>query len=235
MSYAFVQQSEASAAASGTSLTTPAISVTAGNLRVVFVKWDTASGGTLGCSDGTDTFTQVALKDLGSGSRWAIYYKQNSSSGSLAVSFTWTSATSNRSVYVAEYSGISTTSALIAGAYDVDTSITTSGTDCLITDAINVTSQPALMVGVGWTESFDVADVASGTGCTSRGTGWDFGTTASARLQDKSVTATGNATMAWTGIYGSQNKQCAVATFAEASNVSIIPAAMNYYRMIRNA
>jgi hypothetical protein len=49
-------------------------------------------------------------------------------------------------------------------------------------------------------------------------------------LQDKRITATGNATMAWTGVYGSQYKVGAVVTFAEATaGGSIVPQAMAQY------
>jgi hypothetical protein len=216
MAFAFVQQAENSAAASGTSLAAPAVTYTSGNLLVVWTYWDGGDGGTFGVADGgSNAYTLIANKV--SGGRWAVYYVENCTGGSLQPTMSWSAAVTNRAIYVAEYSGIATSGALISGAYDVEIAVAASGTDILISDNINVTTQPALMVGVARSESQEVVDVATGTGCTSRGTGWDFGSTDGARLQDKRITATGNATMAWTGVYGSQYKVGAVVTFAEAT------------------
>ena len=155
MAFAFVQQAENSAAASGTSLAAPAVTYTSGNLLVVWTYWDGGDGGTFGVADGgSNTYTLIANKV--SGGRWAVYYVENCTGGSLQPTMSWSAAVTNRAIYVAEYSGIATSGALISGAYDVDIAVTASGTDILISDNINVTTQPALMVGVARSESQEV-------------------------------------------------------------------------------
>jgi len=219
MTYAFVQQSHNSATAAATSISaTPGASVGAGNLRIAWVKYEGGDAGvTVG--DGVDSFTEAGTVVNDGGTRLRMFYKLNSTAGAGVVTANLDASRTNIGLYVAEYSGIDSfithenTAAANPG----------SGTDAISTGLVNVTTQPALFVA--WVADYDsdTNPVLAGTGFTSRGQGWTFGTANNmARLQDKRVTATGNTTGTATGAYGSHTYKITAFAFAESTASAFI-------------
>jgi hypothetical protein len=117
----------------------------------------------------------------------------------------------------AEYSGIATSSPFIVGAHAEQTNPGT-GTNAVTTGNINVTSQPAALIGFLINTSSGSAGMSAGTGFTSRAAhflGWNN------ILEDKRVTATGNTAATSTDTAGAASDSMSIGvTFAESGGGS---------------
>jgi hypothetical protein len=111
-----------------------------------------------------------------------------------------------------EYSGLSTTSPLIVQGHNQQTNPPTT-TDAITSNAINVTNQPALLLGIVCNTSAANA-LSAGTGFTQRA---NLAPNADVRLivEDKRLTVTGNATVTATTSNGTDNIATMAMAFAE--------------------
>jgi hypothetical protein len=206
--YAFVSQVENSDNATGTSsVVSPAISVTAGNLLIAVVFFDAAANptGTLSSSP-SNTWTQLA-SGVHDGSQYGMraYYSYNSASGSTVV--TWTGSSSYPAIYVAQFSGIRSASQPLTGT-PVFANQATPGTGANGVTSGNTTpaGQPALVFGF----ALDVPSSggpASGTGYTGLTAVWDWDGAApiSAKPEHKRVTATDATAATFTAAYNERH------------------------------
>jgi hypothetical protein len=112
MAIAHVQSTKTHPAANVSATTVAATypgAVTAGNLLVAFFTSD-ALGGPSGVSDSVNGAWTAASSNASWAVRGDIYFKANTGAGTPVVTVTWAGAQANRCVYIAEYSGILTSS-----------------------------------------------------------------------------------------------------------------------------
>jgi hypothetical protein len=170
MAIAFVGGVGNSNAASGTTLTTSAYTVTAGSLLVAVWRHyhNNVSGGTptITISDSNgNTWTNAASATTGiagvqDGMRAGIAYAMNATSGSTTFTFTISDSRTTRGIAILEYSGAATTSALSATATGVATGST-------ITSSTYSTSGNTVTVGVA--NTINNGNLADWTGFTVSG------------------------------------------------------------------
>lgn len=223
---AVVQNCEASATAGATSVACAlGVAPTAGNTIVVFINFagGTESGVTI--TNGTDAEAIAGTVVNDGGTRSAMYQKRGITGGG-STTFTWSNATSltNRSIWVAELSGIHTTAGVVgnlnpaAGAFGATTDAISTGT---LSNSSGVT---AFFIGVGTDGPADVITIAAGTGATSVGTGWLLGTaTPGARLEYKAAIANAaTPALTWTGGYGGHTYKAMGIMFQELAGASTV-------------
>lgn len=217
MAYAFVQQNANDNAASATTITVT-LTPTAGDLLVFCVAGDSADTSSIALSDNLgshNTFTQIGTDLLtASSQRCAWYFAANCKSGATTFTATFSAGTRFRTIYVAEYSGIATTSPFLNGTR-AESANPGTGTDAVSSGTANATSQPALVWGFG----IDIdggTTPSAGTGFSSRTGVWSSATCLG-RPQDKRVTATGNVAATFTATTGTDDHAAGVGIFAEAA------------------
>jgi hypothetical protein len=226
MTYAFVQQNANDNAAGATTITVT-LTPTAGNLLVFAVSGDSADSTSIALSDnlGThNTFTQIAT-DLvtATAQRCAWWFSANCQGGATTFTATYSASTRFRTLYVAEYSGIVTTSPLINGTRAENVNPGASA-DAVSSGNANATSQPALVWGVSIDTDGNTTPNA-GTGFTSRTGVWSS-STCLARPEDKRITVTGNVAATFTATTGTDTHASGVGIFAEvAVSASDVPRA----------
>jgi hypothetical protein len=215
MAFAFVQQNSADNAASAATITVT-LTPTAGNLLVFAATGDSADTASIAFSDnlGThNTFTQIGT-DLvtGNAQRCAWYFAANCKGGATTFTVTFSTGTRFRAVYVAEYSGITTTTPFLNGARAENVAPGT-GTDAVSSGNANATSQPALVWGFCIDTSGSTTPNA-GTGFTARTNVWSTNTCLG-KPEDKRVTATGNVAATFTATTGGDTHATGIGIFAE--------------------
>lgn len=223
MTYAFVQQNSTDNAATATTITIT-LTPTAGNLLVFCASGDSLDTTSIALSDNLgshNTFTQIAT-DLVStlDQRCAWWFAANCKGGATTFTATFSASTRFRTIYVAEYSGIATTSPFLNGAR-AENIIPGTGADAVSSGNADATSQPALV----WGFSLDInggTTPSAGTGFTSRTAVWSSATVLG-RPEDKRVTATGNVAATFTATTGTDTHGTGVGVFAEAVAVSDPP------------
>lgn len=234
MAYAFVQQNAADNAATATTITVTLTS-TAGNLLVFAISGDSLDTTSIALSDnlGThNTFTQIATDLVATtDQRCAWWFAANCKGGATTFTATFSATTRFRTFYVAEYSGIVTTSPLLNGARAENANPGT-GTDAVSSGNANATSQPALVWGFCIDTNGSTTPTA-GTGFTSRTGVWSTATCLG-RPEDKRVTATGNVAATFTATTGTDTHDTGVGIFAEVVSVSDVPLARmkSYYHAL---
>lgn len=189
MAYAFVQAVKNSANSNVLSITP-----TAGNLLLLLSR--TSSGGGTPTVTGMVTNNSTALSSriatfenlVG---RWCtIFELVNVPSGVTSVTVTYNGGTPGTTLLLGvEYSGLATTTPFIAansGNYQAAPGTTA---NAITSGAVNVTSQPALVLGAVMTWSGN-SDATAGTGYTNR-----FSADNDFLIMDKRITATGNNTV----------------------------------------
>lgn len=217
MAYAFIQQNANDNAASAATITVT-LTPTAGNLLVFAISGDSLDTSSIALSDnlGThNTFTQIST-DLVSlaDQRCAWWFAANCKGGATTFTATFSTSTRFRTIYVAEYSGIATTSPFLNGTR-AENQVPGTGADAVSSGNANATSQPALV----WGFSIDVTGgttPAAGTGYTSRAGVWSTAT-ALGRPEDKRVTVTGNVAATFTATTGTDTHATGIGIFAEVA------------------
>jgi hypothetical protein len=145
--------------------------VTAGNLIVAAVSWDTTSAiGTLTCSDNlSNAYTTVGTiwNDATNTQALGICYAPNITGGSATVTATFSAAKTTRRIVVSEYKGVATTS-------PVDTSTGVGGgtgttTANAVTSGAAVPTKDGDLIYGAVVDAAGVATIAPGTGFTQRG------------------------------------------------------------------
>jgi hypothetical protein len=182
-------------------------SSTAGSLLVMTVF---NSGGAGRVASVTAGFVQIGT-ELVPGYASSMYYYENNPGGITSAGVTaWNAGTPGEyGVFISEYTGIATSSALITFARQSQASPGT-GTDAVTSGTSNVTSQPALIFG--WSGNPGAySTLNAGTDFTSRDVD------AGIRTEDKRVTATGNQAATFTGATDPNAAQTWMAAFAETS------------------
>lgn len=215
MAYAFVQQNANDDASSATTITVT-LTPTAGNLLVFALGGEFLDTTSIALSDDLgvhNTFSQIDT-DLVLDQRCAWWYAANCKGGSTTFTATFSGPTRFRLIYVAEYSGIATTSPFLNGTRAASI-IPGTGTDAVSSGTANATSQPALV----WGFSIDVegsATPSAGTGFTSRTGVWSAATSFG-RPEDKRVTTTGNVAATFTAVTGTDTYGTGIGIFLEAT------------------
>lgn len=225
MTYAFVQQNANDNAASAATITVT-LTPTAGNLLVFAITGDSADTSSIALSDNLgvhNTFTQIGT-DLvtGNAQRCAWWFAANCQGGATTFTATFSAGTRFRAFYVAEYSGIVTSSPFLNGAR-AENAAPGTGTDAVSSGVANATSQPALVWGFCIDTSGNTTPNA-GTGFTSRAGVWSTATCLG-KPEDKRVTATGNVAATFTATTGTDTHASGVGIFAEVVTVSDVPRA----------
>lgn len=178
-------------ASASTIATSAAVSVSAGDTIVVIgtvAQVDLTAS--LACSDGTNTYTlRHATYDSTSTTNYCIFVAENVSAGSFTPSMSWGGSTrTNRGIYAIPISGLKAAS-YQTGAVAVQATPGT-GTDGVTTGNMTPTEQPACVIG-GVANGGSVNTPATGTGFTSIGTAWQFGTgTDLFRAEHQRITST---------------------------------------------
>lgn len=215
MAYAFVQQNASDDANSAATITVT-LTPTAGNLLVFALGGEFLDTTSITLSDDLgvhNTFSQIDT-DLVLDQRCAWWYAANCKGGATTFTATFSGPTRFRLIYVAEYSGIATTTPFLNGTRAASV-IPGTGTDAISSGTANATSQPALV----WGFSIDVegsATPSAGTGFTSRTGVWSSATSFG-RPEDKRVTATGNVAATFTAATGTDTYGTVIGIFLEAT------------------
>lgn len=196
MAYGYIQKksNQVSGGSSSTIATgNTDAALTAGSVVYFCVGYNAASARTITLADGLgntyvsdgnirDTTTQIGI----------IWGHGVIDTGGIAdLVATFSAAVSSRSIVLAEYSGIDTTTPFVTGETASQNQATPgTGTDGLSSTNITPGGQPAALIGL----SFDIIAAntpSAGTGFTDRGSLWPFGGGAGyARLEDKRLTST---------------------------------------------
>lgn len=216
MAYAFVQQNSADNAAAAATITV-ALTPTAGNLLVFCVAGDSADTTSIALSDNLgshNTFSQIGT-DLvtASAQRCGWYFAANCQGGATTFTATFSTSTRFRTIYVAEYSGL-TASPFLNGTR-AEAVNPGSGADGINSGNANATSQPAMVWGFGIDIDGGTTPTA-GTGFTSRTGVWSSATCLG-RPEDKRITTTGNVAATFTATTGTDDHAAGVGIFAEAA------------------
>ena len=180
---------------------------TAGDLNVIAIGWNDATTVVQSVTDSRGNVYAIASGPTvqpGIQSQ-AIYYAANIASaaaGANTVTVTFSASASYPDLRIAEYSGVATTTPLIAGSGASGTSTSASSGN------VNVSSVPALLVGAGYTQThFN----GPGSGYTQRVITSPDGSI----LEDRIATTTGGYTA--TGTTNGQGWVMSVAAFRAAS------------------
>ncbi len=232
MTYAFVQQNANDNAASAATITVT-LTPTAGNLLVFAVTGDSldttsiALSDSLGGGGSSNTFSQIGTDLVTANSqRCAWWYAPNCKGGATTFTATFSGGTRFRAIYVAEYSGIATTTPFLNGAR-AENDAPGTGTDAVSSGVANATSQPALVWGFCIDTSGSTTPNA-GTGFTSRTGVWSTATCLG-RPEDERITATGNVAATFTATTGGDTHASAVGAFLEGTSATIDQGAFRFY------
>jgi hypothetical protein len=228
MAYSFVQAKEAdSVGTSDTTIGSGALSgsATAGNMLVAFVWWEEGQTGTVTCSlagggGGTPSWqaeSVVSTTVVGDTTRnLQAFYALNITGGSTAECVaTFSQSVLYPAIYIAEYSGFKTSAARLAFAGQNQATPGTGSNGVTSGLLGTLSAQPAGIVAFTFEESASNTPSA-GTDFTARASGWDYGATAGARLEDRRVTATTSVAGTFTAGADTQHKTVAWA-FEEAT------------------
>jgi hypothetical protein len=215
--YAFVSQVEDSKNAIGqTSIVSPAISVTAGNLLVAVAFYDYYSGtartGTMASSP-SNTWTEAGSGVFNGQYGFRVYYSYNSASGSTTLTWTPNTAVQYPGIYVAQFSGIKTASDPLTGTPSFgDQASPTTSTDAVTSGNTTPGGQPALIFGFAM-ECPGNGNAASGTGFTGLTAVWDYegATPTTAKPEHKRVTSTSAIAATFTAAYNDAHLSVVVA------------------------
>lgn len=219
------QSGEGTGSAS-TIATSAAVSVSSGDTIVVIgtvTQVDLTAS--LACSDGTNTYTlRHATYDSGSTANYCIFVAENVSAGSFTPTMSWGGSTrTNRGIYAIPVSGLKAAS-YQTGAIAVQASPGT-GTDGVTTGNMTPTEQPACVIG-GVTNGGSVNTPAAGTGFTSIGTSWQFGSgTDLFRAEHQRITST--SALALTMTAGADVKHFSVAVILSETGAGGSPATLS--------
>jgi len=215
MAFAFVQQNANDSASTATTITVT-LTPTAGNLLVFALMGDSADTSSIALSDNLgshNTFTQIGTDIVSiDAQRCAFYFAANCKGGATTFTATFSASTRFRGIYVAEYSGVATSSPFVNGTRAENDSPGT-GTDAVSSGNANATSQPALVWGFCIDTSGNTTPTA-GTGFTSRTGVWSTADSLG-RPEDKRVTATGNVAATFTATTGTDTHVSCIGIFAE--------------------
>lgn len=219
MAYAFVQQAHGSSLTSASSLSTSALgaALTGGNLCVVWVVYfTTQTTCTLSGAGGQTWTAETPFGDAANGVVHAFYAQNISGGSSAALTATFGTAVDFAAIYIAEHSGLATSGARLAFTGSIDVSGSTA-TDATTTANLGtLATQPAAIIGLANNSNGD-STPSAGTGFTSRAAVFDYGGgTATARPEDKRVTATTSIPLTWTAL-SAQNHAVGGWAFAEAA------------------
>lgn len=207
--------------------TSAAVSVSAGDTIVVIgtvAQVDLTAS--LVCSDGTNTYSlKFAIYDSGTTANWCIFVAENVSAGSYTPTMSWGGSTrTSRAIYAIPVSGLKA-ACYQTGAIAVQASPGT-GTDGVTTGNMTPTEQPACVIG-GLINGGSIATPAAGTGFTSIGTAWQFGTgTNLFRAEHKRITSTSATPL--TGTAGANVKHFSVAVILSEAGGSTATATPNH-------
>lgn len=199
------------ATGSASTIATPAgITVSAGDTIVVF---GTVAGAdltaSLACTDGTNTYAlKFATYEATTTTNFCILVAENVASGTFTQTLAWGGSTrTNRGIYAVGVTGLKATS-YQTGAIANQASPGT-GSDGVTTGNMTPTEQPACVIGAAVC-SGAISTPATGTGFTSIGTAWQFGTgTDLFRAEHQRITST--AAVALTATAGSNVRHFSVA------------------------
>lgn len=191
--YSFVQQAETSSMDSVASLSAPSITVSSSDLLIVVVLQGNATT-TVSDGNGNTYATACVSPEAGGAYYLGVYYAENAKAGAMVVSANNTVY----AVYVAEYSGISGSSAYVAGSCVINIQDSPgSGANVLTSGNSDVTSVPALFFGFTATWQNESASQTAGTSpiaFTGRTPVWATltGNAAGATPEDTRITSTGS-------------------------------------------
>lgn len=233
MAYAYVQTAQNSVTASGaTTVATGNFGAnpTTGNFIIAGAFYDgngttSLTGLTITLTDTLgNTYTPLkTVDDTTNGYRLALFYAKNiTGGGANSVTATYgTPPSSNfyKGVFAAEYSGLDTSAPFTSGevAGQEQNSVGT-GTDAISSgNTPALSTQPCLVVGFTSIAHSTAGPSSSGTGYTSRGSFWQFGTgTNFATLEDKRVTSTSAVAATFTAPSSGSSYMTIVGVFKEA-------------------
>lgn len=221
MAYAFVNEAGNDSASSVQTITVT-YAPTAGNLLTFAIVADSADTTTVALSDNLgvhNTFTQIStsLNSASSQMNW-FYYAANCKGGSTIFTADFSTLARFRGIYVAEYSGIATSSPFLNGTRNEQNS-PGGTTDAITSTNANATSQPALVWGLCIDNSGATWPTA-GTSYTGRGAMWSTNT-CTLRGEDKRVTATGNVAATFTAGTGTDDFVTAIGIFLETTTPTV--------------
>lgn len=209
------------ATGSASNIATPAgITVSAGDTIVVF---GTVAGAdltaSLACTDGTNTYAlKFATYEASTTTNFCILVAENVASGTFTQTLAWGGSTrTNRGILAVGVTGVKAAS-YQTGAIANQASPGT-GSDGVTTGNMTPTEQPACVIGAAVC-SGAIATPATGTGFTSIGTAWQFGTgTDLFRAEHQRITST--SALALTATAGTNVRHFSVAVIL--SEVSTTP------------
>lgn len=212
--YAFVN-----CANNGGSGNTVSYSPTAGNLIVVLSGSSPGSGSpTASIADNkSDAYsTALATTSFDSGSAFVtVFYLPNVPSGITTLTLTYSGGTPGTTdILVCEYSGLATSSPLIVASGLNALNAPGTGTNAVISSTINVTSQPAALIGLSYDEYLNHMGSAGTSPLTFTAR---YGTASSDGLfiEDARLTSTGNTHTASTAATGADYYGVVALAFAE--------------------
>ena len=214
MAYAYVKTTTGTANGN-----TVAFTYTPGNLLILQVGSSTGGGTPTFTAADTDsnTYQQGSASANAGNNYWHgwRYVENAGGDGSTTVTVTFNGGTPGETaIKVHEYSGLATSGALIGTPIAANQANPGTGTDAITAGPLNVTSQPALVIGLSGSIGGDPAFTA-GTGYTARST------TVGLAIEDKRVTSTGNQSATFTSSGGGSNiYRTIVAAFAEPANAT---------------
>lgn len=214
MAYAFVKKTENSANSNATTIT-----ATGGNTLIWVARTSAGAGNPVvtGVTDsGSETWTQAIATfngAAGSGTDWyTVFYMPNIASGLTSVTGTFTGGPPGScNIVVIEYSGLATTTPFIVGAHNQQAAPGTTANAITSGTATNVTTVPALILGVVGNNGN--GDTVAGTGYTIRGT-----VTGNYAIEDARATSSGNQQVTFTAAThgGTDDYTTFLLAFAEA-------------------
>lgn len=231
MAYAFVQQKDASAAASSTTLASGNFvsNVTAGNFILVVAAYSNASAQTVTCADTLgNTYVEVGsgIFSAGSSTGFRILYAKNISGGTNQVTATYGAACTNRGIYCVEYSGVDIIDPYFSGEIATqEQSAPGTGANAISSgNTPTLQYQPALVFGFSYDVTGGTGNMVAGTGFTSRQTSvWLATLGLEGCAEDKRVTSTSatSATFTDAAFGGSNVFLTAAVVFSEPNGPGI--------------
>jgi hypothetical protein len=222
MAYSVGTPSSDSQAGSATSISTPGtISVSSGDSIVVFAMAAQDQTASFYASDGTNTYTlRQAIYPGSPDLSFGVLVAENCTAGTYTVTAGWSGTRATNGVFAVGISGLKSASYQTGAAITVASPGT--GSDGITTGNMTPTEQPACVIGLAVTTGA-LATPAAGTGFTSVGTGWQFGSgTDLARLAHKQITST--ADVPFTATAGSNARSWAASVIlSESTGLSFVP------------
>mgnify|MGYP001597954850 CR=1 FL=1 len=213
MAYTHVQTLDGSGAGGANTVALAATgftSVATGDSIVGAVKWEGGAATPTVTDTIGNTYTVVATQFSDSGIISAFFYCLNCASGLLnVVTADFGASRTVRNIEASQYSGLNAGSFIGIDFADTLIGGPGTGTDAITTEALNVTSQPALVWA--FAIDFDGGVASAGTGYTGRGT------LTNCRVEDKRVTATGNVFGTFTTATGSHTFLAGVMAISEGA------------------